>query len=109
MLLEGKKYLLTGLLTPQSIAFSAAQVAQEQGAELVVTGFGKAMSLTEMTARRLPNPPQVLEMDATDDDQIQSVAKQVGDQWEKLDGFLHAVAYAPPDALGGQFLHTPWE
>lgn len=109
MLLDGKKYLVTGLLTPQSIAFSAAQFAQEQGATLVLSGFGKAMSLTEMTSHRLPNPAEVLEMDATDEDQIQSVAKEIGARWGKLDGFLHAVAYAPPDALGGRFLETPWD
>lgn len=109
MLLEGKRLLITGVLTPQSIAFASARVAQEQGAEIVLTGFGKAMALTEMTARRLPSPPPVLELDVNNDDHIRAVAEDLGNRWGALDGFLHAIAYAPPDALGGQFLETPWE
>jgi enoyl ACP reductase len=109
MLLDGKKLLITGVLSPQSIAFSVARVAQEQGAEVILTGFGKGRQLTEMSARRLPNPAPVLEMDANDVDQIQSLADEVGSRFGKLDGFLHAIAYAPADALGGNFLNTPWE
>lgn len=109
MLLEGKRFLFTGVLTPQSIAFSAAREAQEQGATLVLTGFGKALSLTEMTARRLPVTPDVLEMDANDEVQIQAVADELQSRWGKIDGFLHAIAFAPPDALGGNFMDTPWD
>ena len=74
-----------------------------------MTGFGKGMQLTEMSARRLPDPPDVLEMDANDEDQIKAVAAEVGARFGRLDGFLHAIAYAPPDALGGNFVNTPWE
>lgn len=109
MLLEGKRFLFTGVLTPQSIAFSAARVAQQQGATLVLTGFGKALSLTEMTARRLPQTADVLEMDATDESQIEAVAGELESRWGTIDGFLHAIAFAPPDALGGKFMETPWE
>jgi meromycolic acid enoyl-[acyl-carrier protein] reductase len=109
VLLEGKRFLITGVLTPQSIAFASARVAQEQGAEVVLTGFGKAMALTEMTARRLPSPPPVLELDVNEDDHLRAVADELGTRWGILDGFLHAIAYAPPDALGGEFLETPWE
>ena len=109
MLLEGKKLLITGVLTPQSIAFNAARLAQEQGAEIVLTGFGRAMSLTQKTARRLPAPPHVLEMDANDQAQIEAVAGELKGRWGTLDGFLHAIAFAPEDALGGAFLTTPWE
>jgi len=109
MLLEGKKLLITGVLTPQSIAFNAARLAQEQGAEIVLTGFGRAMSLTQKTARRLPAPPDVLEMDANDQAQIEAVAGELKGRWGTLDGFLHAIAFAPEDALGGAFLTTPWE
>jgi meromycolic acid enoyl-[acyl-carrier-protein] reductase len=109
MLLEGKRLLITGVLTPQSIAFDAARVAQEQGAEIVLTGFGRAMSLTQKTARRLPSTPEVLEMDANDQAQIEAVATELGKRWGGLDGFLHAIAFAPEDALGGAFLDTPWE
>lgn len=109
MLLEGKKLLVTGVLSPQSIAFAVAKVAQEQGAEVILTGFGKGKQLTELSARRLPSPPPVLEMDANDAGQIDALAAEVGSRWGSLDGVLHAIAYAPPDALGGNFLNTPWE
>lgn len=109
MLLDGKKLLITGVLSPQSIAFAVAKVAQEQGAEIILTGFGKGKQLTEMSARRLPTPPEVLEMDANDQGQIEALAAEVGSRFGHIDGFLHAIAYAPPDALGGNFLNTPWE
>jgi len=109
VLLDGKKLLITGVLTPQSIAFSAAQVAQEQGAEIVLTNFGRTVSLTEKTAKRLPDPPDVLEMDVNEDDQIDAVREELARRWGRLDGFLHAIAFAPQDALGGNFLQTPWD
>jgi meromycolic acid enoyl-[acyl-carrier-protein] reductase len=109
VLLEGKRLLITGVLTPQSIAFSTARLAQEQGAEIVLSGFGKGMALTEMTARRLPSPPPILELDVNNDEHLQAVAEDLRGRWGAVDGFLHAIAYAPPDALGGQFLTTPWE
>ncbi len=109
MLLEGKRFLITGVLTPQSIAFAAARLAQEEGAEIVLTGFGRSMSITERSARRLPRPPDVLEMDANDPGQVRAVADELGRRWGALDGVLHAIAFAPQDALGGNFLRTPWE
>ena len=107
MLLEKKRLLVTGVLTPQSIAFEAARLAQEQGAEIVLTGFGKALALTQKTARRLPEPPDVLEMDVNDASHIEQVATDLASRWGSLDGLLHAIAYAPGDALGGAFLETP--
>jgi enoyl ACP reductase len=109
MLLEGKKLLITGVLTRDSIAYSVAQSAQEQGAELVLTSFGRAMSITEKSAKRLPQPVDVLEMDANNPDHIQAVADSLAKRWGRVDGFLHAIAFAPRDALGGNFLNTPWE
>jgi len=109
MLLEGKKLLVTGVLTPQSIAFAVAREAQEQGAELLLTSFGKAMSLTEKSARRLPSPPDVLEMDVNDAAHVEAVAVEAGNRWGTLDGVVHAIAFAPQDALGGNFMNTPWE
>jgi meromycolic acid enoyl-[acyl-carrier-protein] reductase len=109
MLLEGKKLLITGVLTPQSIAFSAAKAALDQGAEIVLTNFGRTVSLTQKTAKRLPATPDVLEMDANSDEQIAAVAEELRQRWGRLDGFLHAIAFAPQDALGGNFLNTPWE
>jgi enoyl-[acyl-carrier protein] reductase I len=109
MLLEGKKLVITGLLTRESIAFAVARSAQEQGAEIVLTSFGRAMSLTEKSARRLPVPVDLLEMDANDPAQIQAVSDELGGRWGSLDGFVHAIAFAPRDALGGNLLQTPWE
>jgi meromycolic acid enoyl-[acyl-carrier-protein] reductase len=109
MLLEGKRLLITGVLTQKSIAFAAARLAQEQGAQIVLSGFGKGMALTEMSARRLPETPEILELDVTKDEDIAAVAEQIGAKWGGLDGFLHAVAFAPKNALGGEFLNTPWE
>src|SRR5262245_62363195 len=109
MLLEGKKLLVTGVLTRESIAYASSKALQEQGAEIVLTSFGRAMGLTEKSARRLPNPADILEMDANDAGQIEAVAAEIGARWGRLDGFLHAIAFAPQDALGGNFLNTPWE
>jgi enoyl-[acyl-carrier protein] reductase I len=109
MLLEGKRILITGVLTQQSIAYAAAEVAQEHGAELILTSFGRAMSLTEKVAKRLPSPPDILEMDVNEPEQIVAVREELDRRWGRLDGFLHAIAFAPQDALGGNFLHTPWD
>jgi len=109
VLLENKRLLITGVLTPQSIAFAAAQIAQEQGAEIVLTSFGKAMGLTEKSARRLPTPVDVLELDVNDPEHVAAVADDLQRRWGAVDGFLHAIAFAPADALGGNFVNTPWE
>jgi enoyl ACP reductase len=109
MLLEGKRLLVTGVLTRESIAYAAAQSLQDQGAEIVLTSFGRAMSLTEKSAKRLPRPVDVLEMDANDPAHIDAVAADLTQRWGSVDGFLHAIAFAPQDALGGNFLNTPWE
>jgi meromycolic acid enoyl-[acyl-carrier protein] reductase len=109
VLLENKRLLITGVLTPQSIAFTTAQICQEQGAEVLLTSFGRAMSLTERSAKRLPTPVDVLEMDANDPDHLGAVHEEIARRWGRLDGFLHAIAFAPQDALGGNFLQTPWE
>ncbi|MGH2538902.1 MAG: enoyl-ACP reductase FabI [Actinomycetota bacterium] len=109
MLLEGKRFLITGVLTPQSIAFAAARSVQEQGAEIVLTNFGRTVSLTEKTAKRLPSPPDVLELDVNEPAHIASVRDELASRWGGIDGFLHAIAFAPQDALGGNFLNTEWE
>jgi meromycolic acid enoyl-[acyl-carrier protein] reductase len=107
--LDGKRLLITGVLTRDSIAYAVAKLAQEQGAEIVLTSFGRAMGLTEKSAKRLPNPVDVLEMDANDPAHVRSVREDLERRWGSLDGFLHAIAFAPQDALGGNFLNTPWE
>jgi len=109
MILEGKKILVTGVLTPASIAFAIAEKAQQEGADIVLTSFGRAMSLTEKSARRMKPTPDILEMDVQKPSDIAAAAKAIGERWERLDGIVHSVAFAPADALGGNFLNTPWE
>jgi enoyl-[acyl-carrier protein] reductase I len=106
-LLDGKKLLITGVLTDRSIAYSVARRAQEEGAEIVLTGFGRGMRLTQRMAQRLPQPADVLELDVTDEQQIAAIAQELEGRWGVLDGALHAVAFVPADALGGRFLEAP--
>lgn len=109
MLLQGKKLLITGVLTPQSIAFKVAQLAQAQGAELLLTSFGRPMSLTQRTAKKLNPVPEVLELDVTNPAHFPALHDAVKQRWGRLDGVLHAIAFAPEDALGGRFMSTPWD
>jgi enoyl ACP reductase len=106
-MLEGKRLLITGVLTRRSIAFAVAREALELGAEVLLTGHGRALSLTERSARQLPGTPDVLELDVTVPAHFERLHGEVGERWETVDGVLHAIAYAPPDALGGGFLHSP--
>jgi enoyl ACP reductase len=107
MLLEGKKLLVTGVVTDRSIAFTIAERAQEEGAEVILTSFGRAKRITERVARRLAETPDVLELDVNSDEDVAGVAAELGSRWGSLDGVVHAVAFAPEDALGGRFLGTP--
>jgi enoyl-[acyl-carrier protein] reductase I len=109
MLLEGKRLLITGVLTPQSIAFAVAEAAQNEGAEILLTGFGRSQSLTERSAKRLPKPAEVLELDVTNSAHFSALTESLRSRWGRVDGALHAIAFAPEDALGGNFLKTPWE
>jgi meromycolic acid enoyl-[acyl-carrier-protein] reductase len=106
-ILDGKAILVTGVLTDSSIAFHVARVAQQQGATVVLTGFGR-LSLVERIAKRLPHPPPVLELDVTDAAQLESLADRVSGHVQELHGVVHAIANAPALALGGNFLQTPW-
>ena len=106
MLLADRRILVTGVLNDASIAFSVAKRAQEEGAELVLTSFGRAMSLTQRAARRLANPVEIVELDVADTAALDSLAERVGG---RIDGVLHAIGFAPPSCLGGGFLEAPWE
>jgi enoyl ACP reductase len=110
MLLEGRRLLITGVLTEGSIAYAVARRAKEEGAEIVLTGFGRGLRITMRIAKRLGDPPpDVLELDVNDPEQIAAVAADIEQRWGALDGILHAIAFAPGDALGGNFLGTPAE
>jgi meromycolic acid enoyl-[acyl-carrier-protein] reductase len=106
MLLADKRILVTGVLNDASMAFHVARRAQEEGAEVVLTSFGRAMSLTQRAARRLPTEPVIVELDVTDPVHLDALAKKVGGH---LDGVLHAIGFAPESCLGGGFLSAPWE
>ena len=108
-ILDGKRILVTGVLTDASLAFGVARLAQEEGAEIVLTGAGRGLSLTRRVARQLTGPPDVLELDVTSPGQIEAAAAEIGQRWGRLDGVLHAIAFAPPTCLGGGFLEAPWE
>jgi enoyl-[acyl-carrier protein] reductase I len=108
-ILAGRRILVTGVLTPKSIAYSIGQACQDHGSEVVLTSFGRAMSLTERSAKRMSPSPDVLEMDVTDVAQVRAAAAAVRERWGRLDGVVHAIGFAPEDCLGGHFLETPWE
>jgi enoyl-[acyl-carrier protein] reductase I len=106
MLLAEKRILVTGVLNDASMAFHVAKRAQQEGAEVVLTSFGRVMSLTQRTARRLPSEPVIVELDVTDQADLDALAERVGG---RLDGVLHAIGFAPESCLGGGFLTAPWE
>jgi enoyl ACP reductase len=108
MLLDGKRLLVTGVLTTRSIAYAAAALAQQEGAEVVLTGFGRGLRITRQLGEGLNPPADVLECDVTDPGQLDAVVAELNRRWGRVDGILHAVAYAPPTALGGNFLSTSW-
>jgi meromycolic acid enoyl-[acyl-carrier-protein] reductase len=107
-LLEGKRILVTGIITDASIAFHAAKAAQEAGATVVLTGFGR-MSLVKRVAQRLPQEAPVIELDVQNQEHLDALADNVREHVDGLDGVLHSIGFAPMDALGGNFLHTEWK
>ncbi|MBJ7329817.1 MAG: enoyl-ACP reductase FabI [Solirubrobacteraceae bacterium] len=107
--LEGRKFVITGVITKYSIAWEVARQAQEAGAEVLLTGFGRTKRMTERAARALPVEPEVLELDVNSDEDLARIGDEIATRWDHVDGVLHAIAYAPEDALGGKFLQTPTE
>jgi meromycolic acid enoyl-[acyl-carrier-protein] reductase len=108
-MLEGRRLLITGVLTRKSIAFAVAREAQLAGAEVVLTGFGRSRRMTERAAARLPKTPDVIELDVNSEDDLAKLAAEIDRRGGRLDGALHAIAFAPEDAIGGRFLETPPE
>ena len=107
-LLDGKRILVTGVLTDQSIAFHVARLAQEEGAAVVLTSFGRTMNLTRRTVKRLATEPAIVELDVTSEDDLAALADRVSEHVDGIDGVLHSIGFAPESALGGNFLNTPW-
>jgi enoyl ACP reductase len=106
-LLDGKRLLITGVITDASIAFSIARIAQEQGAQVVLTGFGR-LSLVTRVAGKLPKPAPVIELDVTDPDHLAGLADKVREHMDGVDGVVHSIGFAPPSCLGGGFMDAPW-
>jgi meromycolic acid enoyl-[acyl-carrier protein] reductase len=109
MLLDGRRILVTGVLTESSIAYHIARRAQQEGAELLLTGFGRGLRITQRVAQRLPSQPDVLELDVNEPGHLDAVARAVEERWGRLDGLVHAIAFIPGDALGGRFMTAPAE
>ena len=107
-ILAGKKILVTGVLTEASIAFAAARIAQEEGAEVLLSSFGRMLPITTKIAERLPKPAKVIELDATSQDDLAALPGRIKENLGELDGIVHAIAFAPQTALGGNFLETEW-
>jgi len=108
MLLQDKRLLVTGVLNEKSIAYSAARLALDQGAEIVLTGFGRGLRITQRFAERLPSDCEVLEMDVTQPGHLEAVGEWCDRRWGRLDGVLHSIAFAPTGTLDGGFLTAPW-
>jgi enoyl-[acyl-carrier protein] reductase I len=107
-LLDGKRLLITGVITDQSIAYSVARLAQQEGARVVLTGYGR-LSLVERVAARLPDKPPVIELDIANSDHLDTLADRVHEHVDGVDGVVHAIGFAPASCLGGGFLDAPWE
>ena len=106
-MLTGKTFLITGVLMESSIAFHVAKIAQEQGAKVILTSFGRTMRITQTIARRLPETAPVIELDVTDQEHLDSLAERLGEHCEQLDGVLHSIGFAPEGAFN--FLEAGWE
>ena len=107
MILAGKRLLITGVITKDSIAYHAAEQAQREGATILLTSFGRARRMTERAAQRLPEPVDVLELDVNRTEDLEGLTESLRDRWGEVDGALHAIAFAPQDALGGAFMTAP--
>jgi enoyl-[acyl-carrier protein] reductase I len=108
-LLDGKRILVTGVLTDASLAFGVARLAQAEGAELVLSGAGRGLSLTQRTARKLAVPVDVIELDVTEPDHLRAAAAELTKRWGRVDGVLHAIGFAPEPCLGGDILRAEWQ
>ena len=108
-ILDGKRLLVTGVLTDSSLAFGVARLAQEEGAEVVLTGAGRGLSVTRRAARRLPTEPDVLELDVTVPEHVTAVQEALAERWDRIDGALHAIGFAPEACLGNGMFEASWD
>jgi len=108
-ILEGKRILVAGVTMDNSIGFAVARVAQEQGAQVVVSNFGRALGITKRIVGRLPQPAPVIELDVTDEEHLERLPDLLREHVDGLDGVVHSIGFAPQSCLGGGFLDAPWE
>ena len=108
-LLDGKKIVITGVLTDASLAYGVAELALQEGADIVLTGAGRALSITQRTARKLGDGIDVFELDVTVPEHGVAVREALAEKWGHVDGVLHAIGFAPASCLGDDFLAAPWE
>lgn len=108
-LLDGKKLVITGVLTDASLAYGVAELAQREGADIVLTGAGRALSLTQRTARKLPSPVDVFELDVTQPEHLTNVREALATKWGRVDGVLHSIGFAPEACLGDDFMAPTWD
>jgi meromycolic acid enoyl-[acyl-carrier-protein] reductase len=109
-ILEGKRILVAGVTVDSSIGFAVAKVAQEEGAQVVVSNFGRALSITRRIVARLPEPAPVIELDVTDEEHLAALPSRLSEHVDGLDGVVHSIAYGNPETiLGGRFLDAPWD
>jgi enoyl ACP reductase len=108
-LLDGKHVVVTGVMTDASIAFAVARLAQSEGAEIVLTGAGRALSLTERTARKLAGQVDVLELDVTVPEHLVAVREELASRWGRVDGVLHSIGFAPAACLGDDLMAATWD
>jgi meromycolic acid enoyl-[acyl-carrier protein] reductase len=107
VILAGKRLLITGVITKDSIAFHAAEQAQKEGASVILTSFGRVRRMTERAAQRLAEPVDVLELDVNQPEDLEALSASLDERWGGVDGALHAIAFAPQDAMGGRFMTAP--
>jgi enoyl ACP reductase len=107
VILAGKRLLITGVITKDSIAFHTAAQAQREGASVLLTSFGRVRRMTERAAQRLPEPVEVIELDVNREEDLEALETALRERWDGLDGVLHAIAHAPEDAIGGRFMTAP--
>ena len=108
-ILAGKNILITGVLTEASIAFATARLAQEQGATVVLSNFGRALSLCQRIAKRLPQEAAVVELDVTNTEHLSTLADRLREHVDTLDGVVHSIGFAPQEAMGDGFPEVAWE
>lgn len=108
-LLDGKNIVITGVLTDASLAYGVAELAQREGANIVLTGAGRALSLTQRTGRKLPQPVDVFELDVTQPEHLATVRSALAEKWGRVDGVLHSIGFAPEACLGDDFMAPTWD